>query len=160
MDRSRGHRCAPGRGNLGIYCFHHQRPGSAVVGENHGRRRPVASVPWKGRLECPGFVYRGAGALLRRDRCRNPKFVSTTEAQSGAQHAGEAKPDSRADRGSGAVPGSTVLDSGCASSSGSFNTSACGSGGSPARSNACYATRSSGAGNGITDSPDRILVSA
>ena len=49
---------------LGIHCFRHQRPDSAIVGENYGRRRPVAYVPWQRRLECPGFVYCGAGTLL------------------------------------------------------------------------------------------------
>jgi hypothetical protein len=151
MDRPRSHRCAPSRGILGIYCFRHQRPDSAIVGENYGRRRPVAYVPWQRRLECPGFVYCGAGTLLCWDRCRNPKFVSTTEAQNDAQYAGEVKPNSSTVCGSGAAPGSTVLTSGCrAGSSGCVNTSTRGRGGSSARSNACYPHRGASAGNGIT----------
>ena len=29
-------------GILGIYCFRHQQPDSALAGEDYGRRRPVA----------------------------------------------------------------------------------------------------------------------
>lgn len=54
--------------DLGISRIHHQQPRAACLGEVHGRRRSVSTVPGKRRFQDRGPVRLVSGALLRRDR--------------------------------------------------------------------------------------------
>ena len=79
MDRPRGHCCARGGSGLGIYRFCHQRSGSAVAGENHGRGCPIAAIPGQGRRQRACSVDCGAGALLCRDCRCDPEFLPAAQ---------------------------------------------------------------------------------
>jgi len=114
MDRSRGHRGARGGSGLGIYRFRHQQSGSAIVGEDHGRRCPVAPLPWQRRLQRAGSVDRSSRALFRGDCRCDPEFLSTAQTEGDAEQAGEGESDSRATSRSAAFAPS----GGCASSGG------------------------------------------
>ena len=139
MDRSRGHRGARGGSGLGIYRFRHQQSGSAIVGEDHGRRCPVAAIPGQGRRQRAGSVDCGSGALFCGDCRCDPEFLFTAQTEGDAEQAGEGESDSRATNHSAAFAPS----GGCASSGGRSGAAA-----NSASSNLLSAYTAGGDGDG------------
>ena len=153
MDRPRGDRRDPGGGDLGIYCFPHQQPRPPRAGEDHGRRCPVPAIPWQRRLQRSSFVYRGSGALLCRDRRRNPEFLAATQTQDDSHQGGEGKPDSDAiDRTHAADCSAALTTSGCACSGVSFGALVADYVRDRAGPRSCDSSGSTSANNGITAS--------